>query len=127
MKASKIEPQKLRLKPSRGKIFTLKKLFEPGSPQTSALLEVANTANFNISCVPGLNPPNCADQSEMETEASFRQDRQWAPIMDAHWWKEPGKGPSGPIGMQKTEEPKFESGTSQRKPCCSLHLRRLEE
>jgi hypothetical protein len=82
----------------------LKKLFEPGSPQTSALLEVPNTANFNISCVPGLNPPNCADQSEMETEESSRQDRQWAPRMDALWWKEPVKGPSGPIGMQKTEE-----------------------
>jgi hypothetical protein len=100
MEASKIKQQKLRLKPSRGKIFTLKKLFEPGSPQTSALLEVANTANFNISCVQGLNPPNCAEESS-------RQDRQWALSMDAHWWKEPGKSPSGPIGMQKTEEGKI--------------------
>ena len=54
---------------------------------------------FYCFTVPGLNPPNCAAQSERITDESSRQGGHWAPRLDAQWWKEPVKGPPGPIGV----------------------------
>ena len=83
----------------------MKRLFEPGSSQqTLALVEVAITANINILCVTGADSPICDDQPGQAIKNGTRQDGLWDQMEEAHWRKEPGKGPAGPIRMRKTEK-----------------------
>ena len=53
--------------------------------------------------MPGPNPPFCVAQSERAMEESLRQTGLWAPGLDPHWVEKLGTGPSGPIGMRKTD------------------------
>ena len=85
------------------KIFTLKKIFKPDNLKTSALLEVATKANFNLSCVPGHNPTICVAQLERVLEESARQTGLWTTNLDPLSMEVPGPGQSGPMVMEMTD------------------------